>query len=294
VAFCLGVRAKLLYELVGRRNWRADLMAKEAFQLSDRAVTAYEDQKVKAMFGPLARATLAKIQVTEKDAVLDLACGTGIVARTILEQVTPEQPIVGVDLNEGMVRKAREITQSDSSNFSWHVANAEDLPFDSGTFSLTICQQGIQYFPDEAAVLKEIRRVSAKNAKFVISVWGGASDFFLAMADSVGRHLDPEIGKKYLAPFSYKNVEQLPDMLVSAGFEKINFERITVDRTMAKIHSSIENEILGHPAGPKVLEAGQAVVDVIAADIIAACSEYRRGDDMIVPQLAYLFTASAR
>lgn len=97
-------------------------MAKETFQLSDSAVTAYEDQKVKAVFGPLARATLAKIQVTEKDAVLDLACGTGIVARTILEQVTPAQPIVGVDLNEGMVRKAREITQSDSSNFRWHVA----------------------------------------------------------------------------------------------------------------------------------------------------------------------------
>ncbi|MCY1126288.1 class I SAM-dependent methyltransferase [Frigidibacter sp. RF13] len=268
-------------------------MANEAFQLSDSAVTAYEDQKVKAMFGPLARATLAKIHVTEKDAILDLACGTGIVARTILEQVAPAKPIVGVDLNEGMVRKAREITQSDSSKFSWHVANAENLPFASGTFSLTICQQGMQYFPDEAAVLEEIRRVSAKNAKLVITVWAGASDFFLAMADSVGRHVDPGIGEKYLAPFSYRNIEQLPTTMKSAGFKNINVERIAVDRTMVNIHSSIKNEILGHPAGPKVLEAGQAVVDAIAADIIAACTEYRRGDDMIVPQLAYLCTASA-
>jgi hypothetical protein len=67
-------------------------MAKEAFQLSDSAVTAYEDQKVKAMFGPLARATLAKIQVNKNDAILDLACGTGIVARSILDKVTPAQP----------------------------------------------------------------------------------------------------------------------------------------------------------------------------------------------------------
>lgn len=269
-------------------------MAKETFQLNDSAVTAYEDQKVKAMFGPLARATLAKIQVNRNDAILDLACGTGIVARSILDKVTPDQAIVGVDLNEGMIRKARQITQSDSSRFQWHVANAENLPFETGTFSLIICQQGMQYFPDETAVLKEIKRVSAKNAKLVISVWEGASDFFLAMADSVGRHVDPEIGKKYLAPFSYKNVEQLPDMLVGAGFENITVERITVDRTMAKIHSSIENEILGHPAGPKVMEAGQAVVDAIAKDIIAACSEYRKGDDMVVPQLAFLYTASAK
>lgn len=269
-------------------------MAKETFQLSDSAVTAYEDQKVKAMFGPLARATLAKIQVTEKDAILDLACGTGIVARTILEQVTPAQPIVGVDLNEGMVRKAREITQSDSSKFSWHVANAADLPFAAGTFSLTFCQQGMQYFPDEAAVLDEVRRVSAMNAKLVISVWAGASDFFLAMADSVGRRVDPGIGEKYLAPFSYRNIENLPTMLEKAGFQDTNVERITVDRTMPNIRSSIENEILGHPAGPKVLQAGQAVVDAIAADIIASCSAYIRGDDMIVPQSAYLCTAIAR
>lgn len=268
-------------------------MAKETFQLSDSAVTAYEDQKVKAMFGPLARATLAKIRVTEQDAILDLACGTGIVARTILEKLTPAQPIVGVDLNEGMIRKAQEITEAASSKFSWHVASADDLPFAPGTFSLIICQQGMQYFPDEPAVLDEIRRVSARNAKLVISVWAGASDFFVAMADSVGRRVDPAIGVKYLAPFSYRNVEQLPAMLKAAGFTNINVERITVDRTMANIHSSIEKEILGHPAGPKVLEAGQATVDAIAADILASCAAYRRGDDMIVPQSAYLYTASA-
>ena len=269
-------------------------MVKEAFQLTDSAVAAYEDQKVKAMFGPLARATLANIQVAKNDTILDLACGTGIVARSILDKVVPDQPIVGVDLNEGMIRMAKQITQSDAPKFSWHVANAEGLPFEADTFSLIMCQQGIQYFPDEKAVLAEIHRVAVKDASLIISVWGGANDFFLAMADSVGRHVDQETGKKYLAPFAYKNVENLPDMLISAGFGDINVEPITVDRTMENIHSSIEKEILGHPAGPRVVEAGQAVVDSIAKDTITACSEYKRGDDMIVPQLAYLYTASAQ
>lgn len=269
-------------------------MAREAFQLSDTAVAAYEDQKVRAMFGPLARATLEKIRVTKDDTILDLACGTGIVARSIIDKVVPSRPIIGADLNEGMIRMARQITQENASRFEWHVADAETLPFETGVFSLIMCQQGIQYFPEEQNVLNELRRVATKGGRLVISVWGGASDFFLAMAESVGRHVDAETGKKYLAPFAYKNFEKLPDMLTIAGFEDIKVENLTVDRTMANIRSNIKNEILAHPAGPKVMEAGQSVVDAISRDVIMACSEYQSGDDMIVPQLAYLFTASAR
>jgi len=266
-------------------------MAKEAFQLSDEAVTAYEEQKVRAMFGPLARVTLESVSIGKEDTILDLACGTGIVSRTILQNVVPNQPIVGVDLNEGMIKKAKELTLAQAASYDWHVADAEALPFDANAFSLIICQQGIQYFPNQQVVLNELGRVSAEGGRLVISVWGGASDFFQAMAASVGQHVDAETGQKYLAPFRYKNADSLPDMLASAGFKEIEVDNITVDRTMENITSSIEKEILGHPAGPKVTEAGEAVIASISSDVIAACSKYQRGDDMIVPQRAHLFNA---
>ena len=268
-------------------------MAKEAFQLSDEAVAAYEDQKVKAMFGPLARVTLKTLSIGEKDTILDLACGTGIVSRSIIQNVVPNRPVNGVDLNEGMIKKAKELTQADASKYRWHVADAEALPFDAGAFSLIICQQGIQYFPNQQVVLNELHRVSSKNGKLVISVWAGASDFFQTMAASIGQHVDQETGQRYLAPFSYKDVDALPDMLTSAGFKNVEIENLTVDRTMKNISASIEKEILGHPAGPKVKEAGKAVVDAISHDVITACSKYQRGVDMIVPQRAYMFTATA-
>ena len=268
-------------------------MAKETFQLSDVAVAAYEDQKVKAMFGPLARATLKTVSISKEDTILDLACGTGIVSRAIVQNVVLNQPIIGVDLNEGMIKKAKEITQADAASYEWRIANAEALPFDAGAFSLIFCQQGIQYFPNQQVVLNEMRRVSAKDGKLVISVWGGASEFFQAMAASIGQHVDEETGQKYLAPFRYKNVDSLPDMLVSAGFKEVEVENLTVDRTMKNISSNIEKEILGHPAGPRVKEAGNTVVQSISSDVIAACSKYQRGDDMIVPQRAYLFSAKA-
>ena len=268
-------------------------MAKEAFQLSDDAVTAYEDQKVRAMFGPLARVTLATLSINEEDTILDLACGTGIVSRSILKTVVPNSPMTGVDLNAGMIKKAKELTHTEASNYDWHVADAEDLPFDAGAFSLIICQQGIQYFPNQQAVLKELHRVSAKPGKLVISVWAGASDFFEAMAASVGQHVDHETGQKYLGPFSYKDVDVLPDMLTRAGFKEVEVKKLTVDRTMENISSNILGEILGHPAGQKVKDAGKLVVQAISSEVIAACSKYQSGNDMIVPQQAYLFTATA-
>ena len=268
-------------------------MSKEAFQLSDSAVAAYEEQKVAAMFGPLARETLCKVHISEDDTILDVACGTGIVARTIFNQIQPARPIVGTDLNEGMVRMARQITQNTANSFEWHIASVEELPFDSGRFSLVFCQQGIQYFPDEQAALVEMRRVMAADGRLVISVWGGASDFFLAMAESVGRHVNPEVGARYLAPFSYQNTNQLPDMLRTAGFSDIKVETLIVDRTMVDIAVSISKEIIGHPAGSQVQATGEANVNAIAEDVIAACSEYQQGKDMIVPQHAYLISAKA-
>lgn len=268
-------------------------MTKETFQLSDSAVAVYEDQKVTAMFGPLARATLGVVPVAKDDTVLDVACGTGIVARSIFEKFGPVQPIVGTDLNDGMIGMARHVTRDAAHSFEWHVADVEKLPFETGRFSLVICQQGIQYFPDEQAALKEIRRVMASGGRLVMSVWGGASDFFLAMAESVGRHVDPDVGARYLAPFSYKNTDRLPEMLASAGFRNVVVETLTVDRTMTETVVSLPKEILAHPAGSQVQAAGEAAVQAIAGDVSAACSKYQHGNDMIVPQRAHLFSATA-
>ena len=55
----------------------------------------------------------------------------------------------------------------------------------------------------------------------------------------------------------------------------------------------IPDEILGHPAGPQVQEAGEEIIPTIARDVTEACAKYQIGDDMIVPQRTHLFVATA-
>ena len=62
--------------------------------------------------------------------------------------------MVGIDLNEGMLNVARRNPQVE-----WHQGNATELPFESGSFDVVLCQQGFQYIPDGPAAIKEMARV---------------------------------------------------------------------------------------------------------------------------------------
>ena len=268
-------------------------MDKEAFQLKDDTVTLYEDQKVASMFRPLARATLDAVEISMTDVILDVACGTGIVGREIHVNFSPTAPITGADLNSGMIAMAKKVTQDNPEDFQWHVANIESLPLESGKFTKTFCQQGIQYFPNEPTALTEMRRVMQPGGQLIMTVWDGASDFFIALAKSVSEHVNPEVGERYLAPFTYKNIDKLTEMLAAAGFGDVTRKILTVDRTMKNFTHSIRDEIFGHPAGPQVQGAGEPVVQAVAQEVIEACAKYQVGDDLIVPQRTHLLIATA-
>jgi ubiquinone/menaquinone biosynthesis C-methylase UbiE len=84
------------------------LAEQETFQLQGDAPQIYENQKVPAMFRPLAELTLTHTDVPEGSRVIDLACGTGIVGRLAAEKVGGSGSVVGVFLNAGMIEVARQ------------------------------------------------------------------------------------------------------------------------------------------------------------------------------------------
>ena len=84
-------------------------MAQELYQLKANAAAIYEEQKSKAIFGPLALATIDTVSISEADTVLDVACGTGIMARSVRERLGPLVRISGADLNEGMIDTAKAL-----------------------------------------------------------------------------------------------------------------------------------------------------------------------------------------
>jgi ubiquinone/menaquinone biosynthesis C-methylase UbiE len=264
-------------------------MSKDAFQLSGSAASIYEEQKVPAMFGPLADATLAVVPLREDDQVIDVACGTGIVARKVRQKLGPKARVVGVDLNEGMIAKA-SISDESARECEWVVADVTKLPFDDQSFTIAFCQQGIQFFPDASAALGEMRRVLQPNGRVALTVWAGPSDFFVALAASLSKHINEEVAKQSLAPFSFGDIKKLFTSMEGAGFQKPKSQTLTIDRNIGS-RDAIEKEIMGNPVGSKVAELGSEGMAMIVAEVSEAISRHGQGEGFLVPQTAYLVGA---
>lgn len=137
------------------------------FQLAHRQAEAYESFTGAFMDGS-ARLIAHGAAIGPGDVVLDLACGTGLVARHVAPLVVPAGRIVGADINPAMLEFAREHSPD---SIEWVEAPCDGLPFDADTFTHVTCQQGIQFFPDPVAALREVHRVLRPGGAVIATVW---------------------------------------------------------------------------------------------------------------------------
>jgi len=269
-------------------------MSKDAFQLTGNAAAVYEEQKVPAIFAPLADATLNRVPLAKGDDVLDVACGTGILARKARERQANLGRVVGADLNAGMIATAKALTDQYSKACEWHVADALNIPFEDRSFTTIFCQQGFQFFPDEYGALAEMKRLLCPGGKIAVSVWSRPPALFTALADALERHIDPAIGEQSLAPFRYRGRETLLAKMSDLGFCNVDRQEFAVDRVVRDPVSAIPKEIASNPVGPTVEKAGEAVIAKITNEVLEEVSEYQRGDSLVLPQYTHLFVGSVQ
>jgi ubiquinone/menaquinone biosynthesis C-methylase UbiE len=94
----------------------------------------------------------------EGERILDVACGTGAVARYASAYVGTTGQVVGLDINAGMLDRARAIPVANDLSILWREADATALPFPDTSFDLVCCNQGLQFFPDKPKALLEMLR----------------------------------------------------------------------------------------------------------------------------------------
>jgi SAM-dependent methyltransferase len=109
------------------------------FQVSADQAEAYEERFVPALFRQRVEPVLQAATVGPGDRMLDVACGTGVVARTAAERVAPDGRVSGVDLNPAMLAVARWVTP----DIDWRQGDATALPFRECAFDVVTCQAAI-------------------------------------------------------------------------------------------------------------------------------------------------------
>ena len=266
----------------------------ERWQLGGNAPEVYERDLVPAIFGPWAPLVIEQAALQPGERVLDVACGTGVVARLAASRVGAAGQVTGVDVNPGMLAVARTRTLPPGGPVEWREGDAAALPFPAAAFSVVFCQLGLQYFPDRRQALGEMYRVLRPQGRLVLLVWRAVthSPGFAALADALERHVSPAAGGVMRAPFVFGDaIEELRRLLTEAGFRTV---RIGSDVRMVRFASPVvfvQHQVAGSPLASHVAQVDDAAREALLREVTAAMQPYLNDEGLVFPIEGYIAVA---
>jgi ubiquinone/menaquinone biosynthesis C-methylase UbiE len=192
----------------------------------------YESEIVGPLFRPFAELLLVDAAPTPGEHVLDIACGTGIVARLAKSRVGATGNVVGIDLNPAMLTVARRV----APDIDWRAGDAGALPLHDGeSFDLVLCQQGLQFFPDKPAAARQMRRALAPGGRLAVSTWRSDEELLVLreLRRIAERHVGPIVDRRH----GFGDSHGLSELFRDAGFSDV--ETKTASRTVRFADGSV-------------------------------------------------------
>ena len=203
----------------------------------------YERLFVPALFSPWTKHLIAGAGVSEGSHVLDVACGTGVLARDALSHAGSTGRVVGVDPAPGMIGAAREL----QPGVEYLLASAEVLPLADSTFDCVLSQFGMMFFQDKAEAAREMYRVLKPGGGLAIAVWNTVEhnpaygDIIAVLQDEVGTAAADALR----LPYTLGNHGAVTGLLENAGFGTINVEMKIESARFPSSRHMVEAELRG-------------------------------------------------
>jgi SAM-dependent methyltransferase len=186
---------------------------------------AYDDIYLPRLFIPWARLLLERAALRPGEAVLDIATGPGTVARLAAEQVGPKGRVVGADLSEAMIAIAKAKSPSvGAATIEYLVSPAAPLPVEDGGFDVVTCQQGLQFFPDRAAAIREMYRALKPGGRVAAAVWReiDLQPYFAAIDAALRECVPTDQAEPYGMPFRWPRAAELEATFGNERFTNVS------------------------------------------------------------------------
>ncbi len=271
----------------------SELQQSKGWQLEESSAEAYERYLVPLFFAPGAEYLVELATTGPGERVLDVACGTGIVARRAAPRVGADGTVVGLELNEGMLEVARKISADIRPAIEWRQGDATEIPFPDAAFDIVFCQQGLQFFSDQPAALREMYRVLVPNGRLALSVLRSIehNPGYVALAEALERHVGADAGAMMRSPFSPLSTDELGDLVAGAGFRDV---RILIGIGTVRYPSAEEflrQEGASSPLAGPIEALRDDVREALIRDLREALRTYADDDGIIFPAETYLALA---
>jgi SAM-dependent methyltransferase len=239
----------------------------ERGQVSRSAAEVYEEFFVPALFAQWADRVAEAAALHEGDRVLDVACGTGVLARAAAARVGA-RGVVGLDANEGMLAVARRV----APDIDWRQGKAEALTFEDASFDAVVSQFGLMYFMDRRAALQEMLRTLRPGGRLVVAVWDSIerSPGYAALADLLQELFGDEAADALLAPFALGDKQELRALCGEAGIAPVEISTQPGTARFPYIAAWMRTEIKGWVLADRVDDTQVASLLAAAEHRLAA------------------------
>lgn len=188
---------------------------------SGSAAENYERYFVPAIPLPVSGSLLDAAGLQPGERVLDVACGTGVIARLAAQRVGPTGSVTGADISPDMIEVARSIVAPASPIIDWHVSDAASLTLPDRAYDVVLCQLGLMFIEDRQRALTEFRRVLREDGRVAISTPGPITKVFEVLEEAIVEHIAADLGGFVRAVFSLHDPDTLISLLGDAGFNDV-------------------------------------------------------------------------
>lgn len=210
-------------------------------QVSAEAALVYEEFYLPTLFAEWPPRVIEAARIQSGQRVVDVACGTGVLARAVAERVGGSGSIVGVDINEGMLAVARE----KAPEIEWRQAPAESLPLDDASCDVAVSQFGLMYFEDKEGALGEMMRVLRPGGNLAVVVWD-------KLENSPGYAVEDQLFQRLLgdeaadeAPYSLGDKQVLKGLFANAGIPDVEIQTCEGTARFPSIEAWIHADVKG-------------------------------------------------
>ena len=250
----------------------------------------YERFFVPAIGAPLATDLIRLAVLRPGERVLDVACGTGVVARLASQQVGATGTVAGLDVNPGMLAVARSATPP-GTLIEWHAASAEAMPIPDASFDVVLCQMGLQFVPDKHAALREMWRVLVHGGRLILNVPGPTPRLFTIMGEALARHIGAEAAGFVNHVFSLHDTAEIQNLVSGAGFHDVSVQSDTKPLRLPAPEEFLWQYVHSTPLAGAVAQVDDERRGSLERDVVAKWQEFVKDRALVLQVRIVVATA---
>lgn len=262
-------------------------MASETFQLGLEQAVAYEERFVPALFGQWVDDVLAAAQLRPGERVLDVACGTGVVARAAAAGVGTEGAVTGVDLNPAMLEVAARV----APELEWRQGDMNRLPFGQGTFDVVLCQAAIFFSSDPTGALAEMARVTRHGGRVVVQAFSAlpAQPAYGPWVAMVARLVGQDAVSLLGTYWAQGDVQQMKQQCTRAGLRVLSVEEHLRPAYFPDVAAMVHTEVDATPLGDRL---DRSTMEQVLAGSQEVLAPFLAEGRLVIPLAGYVLAAT--